>query len=484
MSAVAANPAVARRGAKFRKVWEHYPTTRFFTMFFAWLMPLVLIFGSAPAQRIPFQIHPIVFLSIVVIIWGWGVRGQMSLIRTPIDNFFLAWIILAICSQIWAQTALFRLLQDNDFIEYSKQIFTGWFIYRACYAIGAVDPKTATNSFLRSIVFFAAVACMIGLLQSRGPLQATALEFASKYGWNADQVLLGSTLESPRPVGMFSGPNFFAFINLIASAIIVGITLGTGKRMKEIHSFISTIALGLFFAGSFVAQSRIALVMHGLLIAIFLYLLAKSGKGRVFIFAVVGMVLTGTALIAIKGDLDFDYLTSVFETGLGNDESYIIRSEAVNAINRLAPDLAPLGAAGNRFSLLLMRTGDRYAAGNGPDNAFLQGFLDHGVPGVLHILFLLWGLYWGIRLMKPNGQAYIDRMRFVGILSLIFLVLYSVSASRHQKPETGGFIWMIFGPIWATAKVQEMSAKFSMKGRRIVVRRRRRAGAVPASTTN
>ncbi|MFN8220439.1 MAG: hypothetical protein U0S12_09970 [Fimbriimonadales bacterium] len=471
MSAVAAGqPADSRR---MQQALVSQAATRFFATFFAWLLPFFLIFGTSLTQKIPLQIHPIVFISFGIVIWAWTVRGPMAIARTPVDNFFLLWIVLAVASQIWAETGLYRTLDERDFTEYIKQIITGWVIFRAAYGIGAVEPKVGTNAFLRSIVFFAGAACVLGLLQSKGPLQQTALDFAQRFGWNPEQVLIGATIESPRPVGMFSGPNFFAFINLIASAIIVGITLGTGKRMKEVHTFIATAALGLFFAGSFVAQSRIALVMHGLLIIIFLYLLLKSGKGRAFLFAVVSMALTGLAMVAVKSDLDLKYLTSVFETGLKNDESYLLRTEAIDAISDLAPDLALLGAGGNRFSLILIRTGDKFSAGNGPDNAFLQGFLDHGVPGVLHIIYLLWGLYWGIRLLKTHGEPYLERTRYVGILVLFFLVLYSVSASRHQKPETGAFIWFIFGPVWAMVKIQESHAKFLEKGGRVIVRRRR-----------
>lgn len=470
MSAVASAPTRSR--VRVKRVWEHMGTTKFFTALFAWMFPLVLIFGTSISQRIPLQIHPIVFLSLAVITWAWTVRGPIALARTPIDNFFMIWLLLIVASQLWANVVLLRLLTDNDWIETTKQALTSWIVYRAAHCLGTVEPKTAINHILRAILFFAALACIVGLLQSRGPLQQWALKFASSYGWNPEQVLIGAMIESPRPVGMFSGPNFFAFINLIACAIIVGITLGTGRRMKEIHAFAAVIAMGLFFAGTFVAQSRIALAMLAILIAIFLYLITKGGKGRVTIFAVVAMALTGLTLFALKGDLDFSYLTSVFETGLDNDESFLLRRDAIRAISDLAPELAPLGAGENRFSLLLMRTGDQFSKGNGPDNAFLQAFLDHGIPGILHVMYLIFGLWWGLKLLKTNGEPYLDRMKYVGWLTLFFFVLYSISASRHQKVETGAFLWMIFGPLWAVVKIQESAAKADTT-KPVVVKRRR-----------
>lgn len=475
MSAVAETPATQVRRRRTKKVFSHLPTTRFFTALFAWMLPAVMIFASGVSYKIPFQIHPVVFLSLAICVWAYYVRGAMSIARTPIDIFFMLWLVIAVSSQIYATTALNRILIDNDWIEYSKQIFTSWIMYRAAFALAMVDTKTATNTLLRSILFFAALACLIGLFQWKGPLQQTALNFAKNFGTNPDQVDIGFEIESPRPVGMFSGPNYFAFINLICCAIVVGITLGTGKRMKEIHAFLAVLAMGLFFAGSFVAQSRIALVMLAIMIMIFLYLIGKMGKGRVLIFAVVSMILTGITLFAFKGDVEFDYLTSVFSQGIQNDDSYLLRRDAINAITQLAPDLAPLGAGGNRFSTLLMRTGDKFSPANGPDNAFLQGFLDHGIPGVLHILFLIWALYYGVRCLRPNGEAFIERLRFVSALVLVFFVLYSFSASRHQKPETGFYLWMIFGPLWAAVIIQQAHERALKRADRLRARELARA---------
>jgi hypothetical protein len=86
---------------------------------------------------------------------------------------------------------------------------------------------------------------------------------------------------------------------------------------------------------------------------------------------------------------------------------------------------------------------------NSIDNGYMQAFINHGVPGLLHLAFYLAACWWAIRISKGYPWLHVRQVRIVTTLLFVTYLVYSLSGVRHAKLETS-FYWMVaFGLLYA-----------------------------------
>lgn len=421
--------------------------TRVLVAICAWL--LIALHVIRPNFQIQ-GLKSIFFLSVGMIILAARIRGVKTFARTPIDTAFVLWLGLAVVSQLYATLALNRLLMMDDMQKYLVIIITTWAVYRAAFALTVVDPRTSSGAFIKAILFFLGFACVIGILQGFGPgsLRSAAIDFANNFGVKGDATELSLELSSPRPIALFSGPNYFGFMNLIGMAIIIGLTVVQGTAMSAKSVWFSTVGLFIFLVGTIAAQSRFAILTCFLLLLFFLIFMLRTGRRKVFVSGVLAIGVMAIGGLVMTYALDLRYLQDSFDKRITDDSSYRLRQAALEEVVDRAGDLAPLGAGWDSLGYTLHRTGDVWARTNATDNGYLQAFVNHGVPGVLHLAFLFGACFYAIKLAKPFPQAHIRALRVIALLLVITYMAYSLSGVRHAKLETSVYWMIVFGCLY------------------------------------
>jgi hypothetical protein len=424
---------------------------RVLTALSAWLLVGVLVF-KPNAKIIGYPLT--MYFCIGIIIFCAKVRGAKVFGRTPVDVAFVIWLGLAVLSQLWASMVLNRVLQADDITQYLTIIITTWLAFRVAFALCCVDPRTATGAFLKAILVCLGIACLIGILQGYGPgpLKHWAIDFGVNNGTKGDVTALQVEMtDSPRPVALFSGPNYFGFMNLIGMCIIIGITIAQGKAISSKNVWTAAAGLTLFLIGTVVAQSRFAILTALLLIFLFMYLMFRIGQTKVVI---TGGLALGAVLLAgviFLGQMNLTYLEGTFQRKVQDDYSYQERMIGFDALKDQAIDLAPLGSGFDSHGFILDRSrGDVWSRTNSIDNGYLQAFINHGIPGVIQLLFFLWSLWWGIKLAGRHNYLHIRTLRVVAGLLLATYMVYSLSGVRHAKLETGIYWMFVFGLLYGS----------------------------------
>lgn len=422
--------------------------TRVVAALAAWMVVGLHIFRPS-SQILGYKF--VFFLSLACIVWGARMRGPKVFAKTPLDLVFVTWLGLAVLSQLYASMALSRILSMNDLYSYLSMILTTWAVFRGAFALTIVDPKTSSGAFIKAILFFLGVACLIGILQGFGPsaIRDTAMDFAQATGAKGESTDLSMELSSPRPIAVFSGPNYFGFMNLIAMCVVIGLTVIQGKTMSSRSVWMATGGLFVFLFGTLAAQSRFAIATAFLLLLVFLYWMLRTGRRRVFasgVVAIGAMVIGGLALLP---QMDLRYLEGTFEKKLADDSSLKSRERSWKNLEDQAPQLAILGGGWDSEGYNNTRmVGDMWSRTNSIDNGYLQSFINHGLPGVLHLLYLFGACAWALRLAKPYPHTHIRALRAIGFLLLITYMVYSVSGVRHAKLETSVYWMIIFGSLY------------------------------------
>jgi hypothetical protein len=422
---------------------------RILTAFSAWLVIGMLVFR--PNMKIV-GYPTIMFVCIGIILFCAKVRGAKVFGKTPVDVAFVIWLGLAVLSQLWASMVLNRVLQADDITQYLIIILTTWFAFRVAFALCCVDPRTATGAFLKAILVCLGIACMIGILQGYGPgpLKSWAVDFGVKYGTKGDAITLIDTAESPRPVALFSGPNYYGFMNLIGMCILIGMTIAQGKAITTKAVWGAAFGLTVFLIGTVVAQSRFAILTALILLFTFMYLMLRIGQVKVVITGALAMGAVLVAGVMFVQQMDLTYLENSFQHKITDDSSYQERAQGFDALMDQAIDLAPLGSGFDSHGFTLDRKGDVWSRTNSIDNGYLQAFINHGIPGIMQFLFLLASLWWALRLAKQHDFLHIRTLRMVGGLLLITYMVYSLSGVRHAKIETGVYWMIVFGLLYGS----------------------------------
>jgi hypothetical protein len=429
---------------------------RVMTAVIAWM--LVGVHLMTPSMSM-FQFHPSFFMATAAVIWCWRVAGPRVFARTPIDLFFGAWLVLAVTSEVWAGVKLHRNFGNDDLINYLQIIMTLWMTFRAAYGLTIVDPKTAGGALLKAIIFWLGFACVIGMLQSGGPLKSQAISFGEKFGASADAVESAVELQSPRPIALFSGPNFFGFMNLVGCTAILAFTMYRGKSISPWNIGTSVFGLFLFIGGTVVAQSRAALAAEMLLVCLFLYLMLRIGRIMVFAAGILTMGIGLVGGIYLISNLQLDYLSGTFDKKIQDDGSFMERERGLNAFSDQAADLSVLGSGWTARAFSLDRTGDKWSKTNSIDNGFFQAYINHGVFGVIHLLYLFFACWLAIRASKHMRSPNVRLMRDAAVLMLITYVLYSASGVRHAKLETAVYWMLVYGSLYGLVHLEQKHQK-------------------------
>lgn len=387
------------------------------------------------------------YVAFAIIIAAARARGSKIFSRTPLDLVFILWMLLAVMSQLYASMALFRVLRTPDLQSYVQTILTIWIVYRAAFALACVDPKTAVGSFVKAILGCLGGACLLGIAQgfAPSPIKGWATSIGTQYGNAGIGTELALELTSPRPVALFSGPNIFGFINLVAMAVIVGLIVAQGKSVSTRSVLMACGGLFVFMAGTMAAQSRFAILTAAIVVGYFLYYMIRIGRPQVAVAGIVAIMSVFVGSLLLMQNLELNYLLTTFEQKLTDDDSFRARRQGIEAVVEQAPDLAILGAGYSTRSYSIDRQGDRYEATNSIDNGFLQAFIHHGVPGLVHLFFLLFACYTTIQSARAYRHQPIQALRFIAGLLFVTYILYSFSGVRHSKMETALYWMIIFG---------------------------------------
>lgn len=423
---------------------------RVLTALSAWLVIGILVFKPN------FKIvgYPLtMYLCLGIVIFCAKVRGAKVFGRTPVDVAFVLWLGLAVISQLWASLVLNRVLLADDITNYLTIIITTWLAFRVAFALSCVDPRTATGAFLKAILICLGIACLVGVLQGYGPgpLKQWAIDFGVNNGTKGDVTALQIELmESPRPVALFSGPNYYGFMNLIGMCILIGMTIAQGVSISSKAVWGAAGGLTLFLIGTIVAQSRFAILAAVILIFAFMYLMFRIGQTKVVITGALALGAVFLAGVMFLGQMNLSYLEGTFQRKVTDDNSYQERALGFDALRDQAIDLAPLGAGFDSHGFILDRKGDTWSRTNSIDNGYLQAFINHGIPGVMQLLFMLWSLWWALKLAQRYDFLHIRTLRIVGGLLLITYMIYSLSGVRHAKLETGIYWMIVFGLLYGS----------------------------------
>lgn len=419
---------------------------RILTAISAWLVIGSHVFIS---DRKVFNLGLPFWFSLGIVLFCAKVRGIKVFARTPVDVAFVLWLALAVVSQLWASMVLNRILMADDINNYLAIILTTWAVFRCAFALCCVDPRTATGAFLKAILICLGIACLIGILQGYGgPLQHWAIQFGVDHGTKGDITAMQLEMSSPRPVALFSGPNYFGFMNLVGMCTIMGLTIGQGKNISPRSVWLAGIGLMIFFIGTVVAQSRFAIATCLLLILLFMFMMFRIGQTKVVIAGFIAMIAVVFAGFMFMQQMDLTYLESTFEKKISDDNSFRARELGFTYLQDQAIDLAPLGAGFDSHGFILDRTGDIWSRTNSIDNGYLQAYINGGIPGILHLIFLFWSLWWAIRLARGHPYLHIRVLRTTAGLLFITYLLYSLSGVRHAKLETGIYWMAIFGLLY------------------------------------
>lgn len=394
------------------------------------------------------RFHPVFYVSVLIVLAGLRVRGWSVLTRTWLDFFFIAWVLLANFSQSYAGSVLGRIFFPYEILDYFYVIFTSWAVYRAAYALVVMAPRAAPRSLLNALITACLFAALLGVAQDtplKGPADNVSKRIGSLREENQYQTAEEDT--SPRPASVFTSPTMFGSFNTYGTLFVLAIALGAGDRLRNKHLPAIFFLSAIFFAGTFVAQVRIALLYQGLLLMFFiLYTIYRSQ--RTIAIVIVGLVLLGGAFVSTRlSDERFSYLARTFEGGLFQDESFKFRLESWTRISEMAAQIAPLGSgftflSSNAFA----RRGDTYSRANGPDSGYFEAFFLHGIPGLLLFfsLFLISYVMF-VRLGGTRDPAR-NETRWAVMLNLVlFLALGSILGVTHSKFERSGPIYLMLG---------------------------------------
>ncbi|HRI44154.1 MAG TPA: hypothetical protein PLL78_03325 [Fimbriimonadaceae bacterium] len=428
---------------------------RYLIIFTIPFMIVITLFPSHLTSRIPWAPPPAFLLSIGVVYVAYLFAGPRVLGRTALDWVFLLWFLLSLTSYFSMAYDLNRIIRENDFINFSLFLFPAWAVYRALYAMTIMHPKVAINTLLVSLGAILLGTAVLGILQSQGPLRVWATEFAYNYGMGSTNILEGASDIVDRPTAVFGGPNIFGFVNTIGAAVCCGTALAMGKRLKEWQALVSLAALAVFAYANVNSQTRSAVFLISLLGLAVMTLIVRTGKVRVMVIAGLAFVLVVLGMVATARTGNYGYLTSIFETGLANDESYRIRAASAERVAILAPDIAKIGAGQDQWAQSLNTNYDYFAQGNNAaDNAFVFAFFVLGVPGVIHMILLHAVALWMVLRLKVDEQGFLARLKYCAVLIISLFVIVTPVAIRHAKLETFIFFVMILGPVGAILNVQ------------------------------
>jgi hypothetical protein len=422
----------------------------------------IIIFPMHLSERLPYSINPALPISFFVIIGALAMRGIAVLRLCAFDYVMFGWIILTLFSQMTAPATLYRSISEFDVISVQLALYTIWFTFRAFYALTVINPKTAVNTILLWMLIFITCTCVMGILQSVGPVQEQMIDLGYRIGAGQLQIKLGAYESTGvRTTAVFSGPNIYGFVNVIGACIVTGGAIAMGQRLRERHALIAIGLLLLFCYGNLNSQSRSTFLFAAIITVILLLHFIRIKKWRALLMSF-ALVLAGAILVigaAQKGQ--FNYMTSIFETGLQKDGSYQVRMEGMSELAKIANDIPVLGVAQDYFSLNPYGRGDFYSKANGTgDNGIAFFYHVLGIPGLLVLAGIILTTFQAARrLALIEQEAFVSRLRNIAFFVWTLYVVSLPLALRYPKFETASFYMMTFAPVFAVIAIAAQKAR-------------------------
>lgn len=418
-----------------------------------------IIFPLHLQDRLPYNTLPSLPLAFFAVLGAVAIRGRAVLRRTPLDWVMLAWIVLTILSQMNAWLFLHRNMFEHEVVNVLLVLINMWLLYRAFFAFTIVHPQSAVRATIFWLILVIAFCAVIGILQSVGPIQSQMVAFAYKVGVGENAIKLGASeiTSAPRTTSVFSGPNIFGFINLIAGCLLIGSAMAYRHKMRELQGVIIVASLGFFAYANLNSQSRFTFVLAALLAVVFLIYLIKAAKWRALLTSAILFVILVVTVVVLTSQGNYSYLTGIFETGYQRDFSYLARVQGMERLFRIAGDIPVLGVGQDYYSLVMYGRGDFYSKANGAgDNGLLTAYFLMGLPGVLHLFFLNFVAVRALKKLKTENRTFLAAMRNSGWVIFWLYIITIPYAIRFHKFETMVYWLMVFGVVFGLVSVQSM----------------------------
>lgn len=430
---------------------------KFFLLGAISLLCSIIVFPLHLTERLPYSMTPSTPIAFFMCVFAIGVRGVAVLRWTKFDSVLAIWIVLTIISQVSSAYSLNRFVNEQDVTTVIIGYFNYWLVFRAFYAFGIINPRFATKSVILALFGLLSLTCLIGILQSIGPVQQQMVDLAYRIGAGQEQIKLGaSEFTGVRTTSVFSGPNIFGFINLVGCCLIVGWGIASGARLREWHAMVTVGALGLFTYANLNSQSRSSFVLAVLLTLVYIIFLVRVRKWRA-LFLAGSMVLAGAiAIVALTQSGQYEYMTKIFKTGVTADESYLVRSRGLAQFLHVANDLSLIGVGQDYFSVQAIGRGDLYSKANGTgDNGWAMAYFLLGLPGVIHLIWLNITAFKAVKQLRTDKEIFISWLRAIGGLFIALYLLTSPFMIRYHKFETFAYFLIVFGVIFAVLDIQK-----------------------------
>lgn len=425
-----------------------------------WLGVLLLlasiIFPMHLQDRFPYNFLPSLPISFFVMLGCIAFRGKAVMRVTPFDYVLIAWIIFNILSHLNSWYVLHRTIYEIEAIGALLMVFNMWFVYRAVYGMTIIDPRTTFRAVFYLLLSFILICTVIGILQSVGPLQDQMVSLAYRIGVGETQIKLGaSEMTGVRTTSVFSGPNIFGFINLIGASLLVAAAMALKERLKEIHSVVVLMGLGLIAYANLNSQSRFTFVLAALVGVVYIVFLIRAAKWRALLMACIMFVMFAIGTVILTSQGRYEYMTSIFKTGVQNDFSYQVRMKGIDRLGVIANDIPIIGAGHDMYSLVLYGKGDFYSKANGAgDNGLLMAYFLMGIPGVIHLLYWNFAGWRALRQLKTEDQGFIKTLKYSGWMLWWLYVLTIPYSIRFHKFETVIYYLIVFAMIFGVMQVQ------------------------------
>jgi len=406
-----------------------------------WLVVLALLClqrGYGPL----FKIYPHIILTVPILVWCALVNGRSVFTRHIFDVWFGIWLILALCSQMWASTVLYRVFGLEDTKSILLTVFSPWLLFRAFYAMSFCYPRNLPKQAVNAMLFFLGFMTFIGICQwmGPGPVKRIAGVIAENLSPNrfeieANENLFGSIM---RVQSFTASPTYFGFYCSVAVSIVCGIIVAKRKDMDEKWALKIIPLLFFYFMGMVAAQARLTLFFSGLAIVYTCYICFKSNKARpggmILAFMAIGSIGVMAKLDESRREYLFSILKGNFSRQVSEDVSVSVRAQSFENAWNNRNKLATLGAGWTERSVLTReQSGDIYDTANGVDNSWMNAFIANGIPGVMHFFFFLYMSYRIVVDRRFDKIPSIAVYRWICMFLFLNFALMSAGATRYAK---------------------------------------------------
>jgi hypothetical protein len=390
-----------------------------------------------------FKIFPHIILTLPILVWCSLVNGRSVWTRHIFDVWFAVWLLLALCSQLWASTVLYRVFSLEDTKSVVLTVFSPWLMFRSFFALGFCYPRTVPRQAINAMLVALGFLTFIGVCQWIGPGPVKSLAGAiaivlspNRFDIEGNENLFGSVM---RVQSFAASPTYFGYYCSVAVSLVCGIIVARRQNLDEKWALKMIPLLFFYLIGMVAAQARLTLGFCIVAIVYTGYICFKAGKPKpgamIILFLSIGLVGT----LAKLDESRRDYLLSIFQQGSSAsspvaDTSVTVRAQSFENAWNNRNRLATLGAGWTERSVITKtQSGDIFDTANGVDNSWMNAFIANGIPGVLHFFFLLVLSYRVVIDRRWDKVPNVAVYRWICMFLFLNFALMSAGATRYAK---------------------------------------------------